>query len=630
MLTLQEILSTPMDAAAYLQSQREQMLDLHEQIRRETEKKAENPAWRDRTVAEAEQFMKGLHCLPGTGAKAIFVGNPPQWNVPLVADEEYLWQLNRMGELNAYGDAYLLTGDEKYAQQSITELLDWIKSCPRPPLDPAETDPRALRIRFNNKGPVSAWRVLEVGIRLETTWRNAYIRLLYSDAMTPEAHETIMRSMYEQAATLSHISPLIWPNADHNHFLTEMMGLFSASSMHPEWNRSAEWVEQSLTQLNRCFANQFTPEGGQIEGCPGYHNVCVSTLYRLMHYVQEAHVDTPPLLKEKLLSAISYSVWTIRPVGRMVPLGDSADYPGALLEHARDYKNLFGDYGEYEKIVGLLTDDEPQSKTPGGLKHFKTLGHITARTGWTRRDSYFMFSCNTPVPNGHSQQDPMTFFLSLNGKDITTDPSYCTYMDCEKRKMYKSPEYHSCLTFGGKPPFGYVSNWGFTPQKPGHTVGAYEGADLLAGDASHENYAPNEHRRLCALIGRDVFVVCDDVKNVTGDVVRLYFHMHSPAWQKVAFGALGEGVNVYLPAALRHEVVESTRSPGTDVEVPSARLIATDEHPAEQSLYLTVFAAAEITDIAAERTPRGIEISYKKDGAAVRLLWKFGETCERI
>jgi len=506
--------------------------------------------------------------------------------------------------------------------------MNWIECCPRPAL--LTDDAAYVRRNFNGLSP---WRALEIGIRLFSTWMVSYQRLIMCPLMTAEVHEKFVISLYEQAEVLAEASPILWPRADHNHYIHEVLGLLVVACNFPEWKKSAEWRGQAIREMVRCAQAQITPEGGQIEGCPGYHDISVGMLISTAEIMQENGIDIPAELAQCIDSAANYSAWTLKPTGLIASVGDSAINCAAIAPHARQYKKIFGSYGAYGKCLPLIPGCEaaPISDEPAGVYHFRTLGQITARTGWSKTDSFFMLICHTPVNNGHSHQDPMNFLLTLQGEDIITDPSFYTYTNGEGRKRFKSPEYHSCLTFGGRPPFEYLNTWSFGPQKPGATAVVYEshGAhSLLAGDASHENYAPAEHRRLCALIDDDLFIVADDVKNPAQEAVRLYFHMDARVWEKTAEGAASPRIRAILPEDTAWELADSEKSPRVDRLEPSQRIIVTDGKPAAERIYLTVFSAdPTVRDAAAVRTERGVEISLKKTGEAIRLLWKFGESC---
>jgi len=55
----------------------------------------------------------------------------------------------------------------------------------------------------------------------------------------------------------------------------ENLGLLRLACTFPEFQASRQWQTHALRELERCAMAQLTEDGGQIEGCPSYHNGCV-------------------------------------------------------------------------------------------------------------------------------------------------------------------------------------------------------------------------------------------------------------------------------------------------------------------------------------------------------------------
>jgi hypothetical protein len=224
----------------------------------------------------------------------------------------------------------------------------------------------------------------------------------------------------------------------------------------------------------------------------------------------------------------------------------------------------------------------------------------------------------------------MTFTLYLNGDLIVVDPSHYTYRECPERRLFKSPEYHCCLTFNNKPAYEYVARWSFGPQKEGKIRNFYTPQGIFAADASHHGYDPDYHKRLCALVGRDVFLVADDVANVSESDVRIYFHMDDPTVKIDGKMAVSDRIRVLLPEGVDAEAVLAEKSLNMDIKVPSSRIILTDTSHRSR-LYLTLFTKRDdVTDHKIERTPEGVLISYKQAGEQIELLWSFTHSLKRI
>lgn len=81
-------------------------------------------------IAQADEYLKGMMVLCGTMGKPYFVGNPPRWADNPVGDVEYIFMLNRMEHWPVLLQAYYLTGDKVYAEKVVSELDNWINTCP--------------------------------------------------------------------------------------------------------------------------------------------------------------------------------------------------------------------------------------------------------------------------------------------------------------------------------------------------------------------------------------------------------------------------------------------------------------------------------------------------------------------
>ena len=589
-----------------------------------------------RLRAGAAYAMDNMFCLPGTGGERVHVGTPPAWSECRTTDEEYLWVLNRMGWFHTLTELYLLTGERVYAEKVLADMENWVDTCPMLPLPtPETTDEQMLSIRRFYSG-LTPWRSLEVGIRVFDTWNEAYDRLLLTDLMTPALHTKLALSFYQHAQVLREMSPRYWPKANHNHYLHEMLGLLVITCMFPDIKEAPTWQPFAIRELGRCAANQFTADGGQVEGSTNYHAGCLNMFFSLAELARTFSLTLPDSILDVCRKAAVYDIMVVGPDGNMVSVGDSALREGGAAT-ARRYYRCFGELGPIAKIFGIHPSNDPliipeevqaaarelAKAAPGEDNYQRELGQYMARTGWTREDSHFFFICCTPVVNGHAHQDPMSFCLSLKGDRVVIDPSFFTYQAGEDRKLFKSPEYHSCLTFDDKPPFEYLGMWSYGPQKEGSIRKTYHPDGVYAADASHHGYDPDYHKRLCALVGDDIFLVADDVINVTGTDVRLYFHMDDPTVRIEGRTAVSERIRVLLPEGVAAASVPSHRSPHNDKKVPSARIVLTDTaHKSRQ--YLTVFTKRDdVTDAHIERTDRGVRISYRVGGEEKRLLWVF-------
>ena len=637
MKTLSEILTHPLTAEELLNKKRAEFGKKCEDARAEILELSKNAEFKKTILDAAEMYMQNLYILPGTGGKPFFVGNPPKWSEKPVEDEEYLYSLNRLYDLPYLCKAYLMTGERKYADKAVANVMSWIHDCKRPSLD---MDDKSLVSTFQGLTP---WRLLECGVRAFESWSDFYIYLLHSEAMTPEAHADYVCSLYEHAEVISRISPLAWPDAAHNHYLHEMLGLLIVACRFSELDRAAEWREQAAREMFRTVRSQIDSDGAQIEACANYHDICLDMIAKGLAVCCEYSVEVPEDIGILINRAYEHSVWTVTPVGYITSVGDSYMLPKYIPRLLDGYYKREGNVGPYAAILPLIdrtscaaipdSEFEAASKISpmleGGLRNCRGIGQIIGRTGWTRDDAFFLLNCKSPVFNGHAQQDPMSFSLVMGGEDVVTDPSYLTYNDDEYRRKYKSIKYHSSLTFDEREPYEYISRWEFTEQKRGSTEKAYSSEGFLGADASHDNYAPAEHRRLCALIEKDTFIVCDDVYNPDGAEINIRFHMGTPDYVLTEGGATNGKVNLILPSGEK-TITDEYKSLFTDIELPTRLVRVKTASNRERDVYLSIITTrSDVHSPSVTKTDDVVTVTLERNGKTEKIEWSFANYCKR-
>jgi hypothetical protein len=576
------------------------------------------PGYTKWIIDEADVAMCGEVVLPGTGGKPMFVGNPPDWLTNPTGDSEFLVQLNRMTHWPVLLQAHGITGDGRYAAKVVGELEDWLAKCPAPEIG---KDPEVVRRDFSALTP---WRLLEVGIRMFETWPPVLCHLAGSSFMSQALLERMILSMDEHAELLLEMSPILWPDADHNHALMENLGLLSVATMLPELDKSAARREHAIRELERCAANQLTKEGGQIEGCPGYHNGCVYWFCLAIRLADEAEAHFSQEYWDRVRGSMEYTLHTMRPTGEVVPWGDSRpDHAAARAaiswressgesEYLKEVTRLIGaaavkDFvmekpwsvndveGMFEEIAAA--NKGARKKRKGGVYWAKELKQVAMRTDWGKEALSVFFACRTPVNNGHAHIDPMSFDFTAMGRAMVVDPSYFTYATVADRKLFKSAAWHSTLTINDQDPFEYRGPWSYSPQKEGRIIDVWERPGLMAVAAEHLNYEPAVHQRLVALVEEQFLVVVDEVKDVAEDAaVQIYYHLDSTkarTWKKDGIFAAADFGDVGLMIAVTGGMLSAALLPGrvsthTDVAHASLRLKITDIARCARRLYATV------------------------------------------
>ena len=506
-----------------------------------------------RIISKANEALENLIVLPGTGAKPFFVGSPISWLDNPTGNPEYTFQLNRMVSIKNLSEAFSITKDEKYAIKAISELIGWIENVKCPQLKNEKGD----FIIKNFDGPESrAWRALEVGIRCYRTWPVIIEQLVYSSFFTSDVLEKIVSSIRTHLEILYNISPLLWPNADHNHYIMENLGLYSMAAMFPQLDPDKTYLDHASKQLKRSIEVQCTAEGGQIEGCPSYHNGSVYW-FSLKNNIEERYsIEIDPEYTKKLDNMFNHSLHASRCMGGNIPWGDSHTTPVETCSVAAI--GLYLATGKIKPLQNalymaskeILDNDLAESifrvidpkrlekdyldvlraplKPNLPLVHYaSSLDQVFIRTGWEKDDMTFMTACRTPVKNMHAHIDPCSFDLSAYNDVLIADPGVYTYKAGEERYRFKSTMFHSCVSINAKDAWEYKGPWKYGEQRKGNVLSVTKDEEIIKIVEKHENYLPIILTRVFYIIGPNI-IILDIAENMRkNDKAYISFHLDS-------------------------------------------------------------------------------------------------------
>lgn len=604
------------------------------------------PDLRARIIAAAEEALRGQLRLPGSSGLSQ-VGDPPRWLTPQHKDEEFLWSLNRMMHWKTLLQAHALTSDGRYARKVAAELDDWIAVAVQPPLRHADGTP-ATEIGTNDGPP--PWRALETGIRLFDSWPVVFEQL----ELAGDARARLAGSVGQHAGELSLLSPLLWPEADHNHYFMEMLGLLAAGVYFSESPGAGAWVDQAMRELQRCVDKQFTPDGGHIEACPTYHNVCVVLLARFLDLATAAGRELPSRLHELAAATAGQTLHSVRPTGVIVPWGDSTR--GNHVEAGLWIYRATGDLADLQYFTQLMGRDrvvadcaphlwdvdDPEAlfaaldrkPAPRPLVRFdRGNDQVMARSSWARDALSLYFSCHSPLVagSGHQHIDLGGFDFTAFGKTLVPDPGVFTYREDADRKQFKSAEYHSVLTIDDRGPFEYLSRWRYTPQKEGRVTAVREDPGLVRIDSFHRNYEPAICHRAVALLDGKWLAVIDAVVGLApASTVQIWFHLDSlkVTWDPKRNRALADDDDVKFSlttsGGLSAELLPGRISEKPDTARPSTRLKFSSPGGSARRVWLTVLAPWRAGDAEPEVkavlvSSDGKTCSFTGNGVAYRL-----------
>lgn len=347
-------------------------------------------------------------------------------------ERTHLWNecLNRHFHFRDLSRAYWETGDERFAKALVEQWLDWIRSCPRPLLSSG-----------NQGGPTDCtWQTLTTGIRLESTWPEAFYRVLGSKAMTDEAIVTILKSVYEQAEHL-----VRWPTGG-NWLTEESMGLYTAGMLFPEFKRAREWRRIATERLYRQVDEEVYPDGMEYELASGYNCWVLQNYVNLLERAKLNGLEgeIPPDFKAKIEKMFDYLLYASAPDRRLPGLNDSGpvDIRDLLLT---GYK-LFPHRTDF---LFVATDGREGERPGETSRAFPYTGHYVMRSGWERDALYLLFDSG-PFGYGHQHEDKLHFVLHAYGRRLVLDPGNYKYDRSKWRRYIISTAAHNTVMVDGQ------------------------------------------------------------------------------------------------------------------------------------------------------------------------------------
>lgn len=550
---------------------------------------------RKEILKKAEEGLHGMLVLNGMGPVPHYVGEPPRWDQNPAGVGGYTWTMSRLMYMTKLCQAYFITEDEIWIRKVAGDLSDWLDKEPPPPV-PVDHDSAMVYHGVHH------WRMLEVGFRTVYTFP-IILDALRKYGKAQELVQRLLICIHQHGERIRTGSHYLWPNKDHNHYLMEMVGLLGAAALNPEDPEADDWADHAIKEIEECGFRQISEDGGQIEGCPSYHNDCMEHFCMAVYAAGKLKKSFSEKFLKRLRKGIDFSVYTLRPDGRGVTIGDSdpdrvavecAVYGWLLFEDTRwmdairklvpfeaiwDAAVSAWGFPRMEKLL-TLEDREPGAEFPlENIQH--QIQQYYARTGWDHDALSLTFICRSPVHYGcHGHIDPLSFDFTAYGKPMVTDPGRFTYKDGEDRHLYKSSAVHSMPTLEGKDAFEYIATFAYGEQKQGGITSVCSTRRVKAAAGFHDNYEPARLERIIGILDGRFLLILDTFRNAKGRRAEIFFHLNSRdvAVEKRAVRTREEKQNLLLCSTISDvRLLEGRLSDVFYHDYPSRRAVFTEE-----------------------------------------------------
>jgi uncharacterized heparinase superfamily protein len=431
------------------------------------------PAERQAIMDRAERARDGRFDL--LGLRDMSFGSPIDWhlepfsgkrtplahwsqiaylNPDVAGDKKITWELNRCAHFVAFGQAYWMTGDERFASAFVAQADAWM-----------EANPVGRGINWASS--------LELAFRA-IAWLWALHLLADSPALNNEFVARLLKCLIAHARHIEkYLSTYFSPNT---HLTGEALGLFYLGTTLPELHRAAGWRETGLKILLQQLPIHIRRDGVYFEQTTYYHHYTVDFYLHLLALARVTDLALPAEVETRLASALDYLMWTTRPDGRATLIGDDdggrlihlgaralddfrdALSTGAAMMNRGDWKFVSGSAAvETLWLLGpeaLTKFDGIVAQPPAETEHaFDESGYFVMRDGWTKDASYAVIDCGLHGVQscGHAHADALSFELAAQGTTWLVDPGTFTYTgDAEMRDWFRSTAAHNAVTVDGQ------------------------------------------------------------------------------------------------------------------------------------------------------------------------------------
>lgn len=453
----------------------------------------------------------------------------------VAGDKKIVWELNRHQYFSTLGQAYWLTGDERYAQTFSRHLESWM-----------DQNPPKKGINWASS--------LEVAFR-SISWLWAFYFFKESPSFSPLTFMRALRFLYLHARHLeTYLSTYFSPNT---HLTGEALGLFYLGTLLPEFKEASRWRQTGSQILLEQLPIHVRPDGVYFEQSSYYHRYTADFFTHFLVLSRANGAAVNGALETGLRLLIDHLMYITRPDGTTPLFGDDDGGRLVMLDQrpANDFRAVLStaaalfERPDYKFVAGEPAEETLWLLGTAGLERFDHIvaaepakrsvsfasgGYYVMRDDWTADANYLLFDCGPhgQANCGHAHADALAFELAANGRTLLVDPGTYTYTGSpEARDWFRSSAAHNTLTIDNESssvPAGPFS-WGttahseliswITQQRFDYVVARHDGFGHLSDKVTHT--------RSILFLKHNYWVVRDHVASPGAHLLKLWFHFDS-------------------------------------------------------------------------------------------------------
>lgn len=256
-------------------------------------------------------------------------------------DVKVPWELSRFHHALRLGQAYRYSEDERYAQEIVDQIADWIARNP-------------AGFGVNWAGP------MDVAIRA-VNWIWAYYLIRDSGALSADFLAYWLASLRQHGDYLLRNLEDGWPRT--NHLIADLTGLAYLGILFPELPGAARWRLVGLERLWDELERQVYPDGLDYEASLGYHRLVTEMALSVAALCIANNIPIPEVTRARLGLMLDAIAAYTQPDGTAPLIGDADDgrlHP--LTVHANPAR-MAADHRHLLALGTVMFDRDPSCPT---------------------------------------------------------------------------------------------------------------------------------------------------------------------------------------------------------------------------------------------------------------------------
>jgi Heparinase II/III-like protein/Heparinase II/III N-terminus len=362
-------------------------------------------------------------------------------------DVKVPWELSRCQHFTKLGQAYWLTSDERYAQEFVNEVSDWIVANP-------------LSYGVN-------WAcAMDVALRA-VSWVWAFYFFARSNACSDRGFRSrFLRSLFTHGEFI--VKHLEKADLNGNHYLCDGVGLVFLGCLFREAPAAQRWLAVGRSIVEQEIFEQTTADGVDFEQSTAYHRLVLEGFLTSYELLRRNGLEPSTACWKRLEQMCEFVSAYTKPDGRAPLIGDADDGRVQILGSQRigDHRYLLS-YGAvrfqrsdfaaaasrcWEETFWLLGPDavtqfaelRPPARAASSVA-FEAGGFYVLRG----ERIHLIADCGEVGMRGrggHGHNDILSFELALNGVNVVTDcGAYLYTASREWRNCFRSTAFHNSV-----------------------------------------------------------------------------------------------------------------------------------------------------------------------------------------